>query len=93
MKVYGGAAVSIYVFLTSALVGGKCSASCPGRFTPWEEPPVVGWGEPTISLGDLEKRKFLPPSGLELRHLGRPVRSQSLYRLRYPDSICIKIFL
>jgi hypothetical protein len=29
----------------------------------------------------------LPPPGLELRPLGRPARSQSLYRLRYPSSI------
>jgi hypothetical protein len=38
------------------------------------------------SLDGLEKRKFLPPPGLELRPLGRPVRRQSLYRLRYPGS-------
>jgi hypothetical protein len=29
-------------------------------------------------------RKFLPLPGLELRPLGRPARSQSLYQLRYP---------
>jgi hypothetical protein len=34
----------------------------------------------------MEKWKFLPPPGLELRPLGRPARSQSLYRLRYPGS-------
>jgi hypothetical protein len=28
----------------------------------------------------------LTPAGLELRSLGRPARSQSLYRLRYPNS-------
>jgi hypothetical protein len=32
----------------------------------------------------MEKRKFLPPQGLELRHLGRPTCSQWQYRLRYP---------
>jgi hypothetical protein len=31
-------------------------------------------------------RKFLTLQGLELRPLGRPARSQSLYRLRYPGS-------
>jgi hypothetical protein len=41
---------------------------------------------PRAGLDDLEKRKFLPPPGLELRPLGRPARSQSLYRLRYPGS-------
>jgi hypothetical protein len=30
-------------------------------------------------------RKFLTLPGLELRTLGRPARSQSLYRLRYPS--------
>jgi hypothetical protein len=32
----------------------------------------------------VEKRNFLPLPELELRPLGRPARSQSLYRLRYP---------
>jgi hypothetical protein len=34
----------------------------------------------------MEKWKFLSSSGLEFRPLGRPVRSQSLYRLSYPVS-------
>jgi hypothetical protein len=34
----------------------------------------------------MEKRKFLPLLGLELRPFGRPARSQSLYELRYPGS-------
>jgi hypothetical protein len=34
MKAYGGVEVKIYIFLTSALAGGKWSASRPGRFTP-----------------------------------------------------------
>jgi hypothetical protein len=34
-------------------------------------------------VDDVEKRKFLILPGLELRPLGRPARSQSLYRLRY----------
>jgi hypothetical protein len=37
---------------------------------------------PRGGLEDVEKRKFLTLSGLELRPLGRPARSQSLYRLR-----------
>jgi hypothetical protein len=40
--------------------------------------------DPRASLDDVEKRKFLTLPGLELRHLGRPARSQSLYRLRSP---------
>jgi hypothetical protein len=39
------------------------------------------------SLDDMEKRKLVPLPALELRSLGRPVRSQSLYRLRYPGSL------
>jgi hypothetical protein len=39
---------------------------------------------PRVGLDDVEKRKFLNLSGLELRPLGRPARSQSLYRLSYP---------
>jgi hypothetical protein len=42
--------------------------------------------DPRAGLDDVEKRKFLPPPGLKLRPLGRPARSQSLYRLRYPGS-------
>jgi hypothetical protein len=41
---------------------------------------------PGAVLDDLEKRKFLPLRGLELRHLSHPARSQSLYRLRYHGS-------
>jgi hypothetical protein len=45
--------------------------------------------DPRAGLDDLEKRKFLSLPGLELRPLGRPASSQSLYRLRYPGSIII----
>jgi hypothetical protein len=38
---------------------------------------------PRVGLDDAEKRKFFTPTGLELRPLGHPARSQSLYRLRY----------
>jgi hypothetical protein len=40
MKAYGGVDVYIHIFLTSALVGGKWSASLPCRFNPGEDPPV-----------------------------------------------------
>jgi hypothetical protein len=39
---------------------------------------------PRAGLDDIEEWKRLPPPALKLRPLGRPVRSQSLYRLRYP---------
>jgi hypothetical protein len=37
---------------------------------------------PSAGLDDVEKRKLLTLLELELRPLGRPARSQSLYRLR-----------
>jgi hypothetical protein len=40
--------------------------------------------DPRAGVDDLEKRKFLTLPGLELPPLGRPARSQSLYRLRNP---------
>jgi hypothetical protein len=86
MKAYGGVDVYTHIFLTSALAGGEWSASLPGRFTPGERAPgthwIGGWVDPRSGLDD-EKRKFLALPGLEL---GRPARSQSLYRLRYPGS-------
>jgi hypothetical protein len=42
---------------------------------------------PRACLDDMEKRKFFTLPGLEFRRLGRPARSQSLYRLSYPGSI------
>jgi hypothetical protein len=41
---------------------------------------------PRTGLDDVERGKVLPLSGLELRPLCRPARSQSLYGLSYPDS-------
>jgi hypothetical protein len=43
--------------------------------------------DPRTGLEDVEKRKFLTVPGLELLPLRHPVRSQSLYRLRYPGKI------
>jgi hypothetical protein len=51
-------------------------------FTHW----IGGWVDPTAGMDDVEKRKFLTLLRLELRTLGPPVRSQSLYRLSYPGS-------
>jgi hypothetical protein len=53
-----------------------------GRFTPEETAPEVGWTpEPVLMWG-----KFFTLPELEFRPLGRPARSQSVYRLRYPGS-------
>jgi hypothetical protein len=80
----------IYVSFTSALVGGEWSASRPGRFTPGERAPntqwIGGWLGPRAGLDDVDKRKFLTLPGLELRPLGRPARSQSVYLLSCPGS-------
>jgi hypothetical protein len=89
METYGGADVYIHVFLISALVGGEWSASRPGRFTTRKKAPgthcVRGWVGHRIWLDDVEKEKILPPWGLEIRPLGHPARSRSLYQLRNPD--------
>jgi hypothetical protein len=62
----------------------------PGRFTPSDRDLgthcVGGWVGPRARMDGVENRKFLTLPGLELRQLGRPARSQSLYRLRYPGS-------
>jgi hypothetical protein len=88
---YGGVDVWIHVFLTSAIVGDEWSDSRPGRFTSMGNVPrthwIGGWIGPGAGLHDVEKRKFLTLPGLELRPLGRPARSQSLYRLRLSGSL------
>jgi hypothetical protein len=49
--------VYIHVLLTSALVGGKWSASRPGRFTPRESALgthwIGGWVSPRTGLDDV----------------------------------------
>jgi hypothetical protein len=80
----------IHIFLTLVVAGSEWSASHPDHFTPGEKDPRThwkrGWVDPRASLDDVEKRKFLTLLGLKLRPLGRPARSQSLYRLSYPSS-------
>jgi hypothetical protein len=94
-KTYGGVHVYSHVFLTSALVGGEWSASHPGRFTLEGRAPgthwIGGWVGPTASLDDVEKGKFLTLPGFELRPLGHPASSQSLYRLRYLGSLLLDV--
>jgi hypothetical protein len=90
MKAYGGMDVYIHAFLNSALAGGEWSASRPGCFTSGERTPdthwIGGWVDPRAGLDDMEERTFLTLPGLELRPLGRPARSQTLYRLAYSGS-------
>jgi hypothetical protein len=84
---------SVYlIFLTSAVVRGEWSTSRPAALPPGERAPGThwrgGWVDLRAILDDLEKRKFLILPGLELRPLGRPARSSSLYRLRCPGKVC-----
>jgi hypothetical protein len=61
----------------------------PAALPSGEEPRVPIWQEvvdPRAGQNDVEERKFLILPGLELRPLGRPARTQSLYWTRYPDS-------
>jgi hypothetical protein len=59
---------------------------------PWGEspPPGIHWlgglVDPRAGLVDVEERKFLTLPRLELRPLGRPACSQSLYRFCYPGT-------
>jgi hypothetical protein len=97
MKAYGGVDVYIHIFLTLVLDGREWSASCPSHFTPGKRAPGTHWigglVDPTAGLDDVENRKFLALPGLELRPLGRPARSQSLYRLSYPGSVVKLLFV
>jgi hypothetical protein len=73
------------VCLTSAQIWDEWSVSRPDRFNPEERAPCTHWtGDwvgPRTGLDDVERRKILPLPGRELRPLGCPARSQSLYRL------------
>jgi hypothetical protein len=81
--------------LTLSLLGGEWSASHLGHFTRRERTAGTHWigGQegPRAGLDNVEKGKYLTVPGLELRPLGRPVRSQSLYRPSYPGSPLNKV--
>jgi hypothetical protein len=64
MKAYEGVDVTIHIFLTSALVGRKLSASCLGLFSlPGKSHPcshwIGGWVGPGIGVDDM-KKKYCP---------------------------------
>jgi hypothetical protein len=84
MKAYGGGGCIDPHFLA----GGEWSVSRPCRFIPRERARgthwIGGWVGPRAGVDGVEKRKFLTVPGFELRPLGRPARSQALYRLSYP---------
>jgi hypothetical protein len=76
-------------FLTLALDGDEWSAPRPGRFTPGERSPGNHWIGGCVgsraSVDAVEKRKILQ---CRESNPGRPARSLSVYRLRYPGSWC-----
>jgi hypothetical protein len=74
MKALWGSGCIENIFLTSALAGGKWSASRPDRFALGTH-CIGGWVDPRAGLDDVEDRKFLTPPGLKLRPLGRPARN------------------
>jgi hypothetical protein len=63
------------------------SVSHSSRFISGEPRPGTNWIRglvgPRAGLDDVEKMLISPLPGLELRRLGHPTRSQSLYQLRY----------
>jgi hypothetical protein len=69
---------------------GSGQLHTPAALPPGERAPGTnGIGDevdPRAGLDAMDKWKFLTIPGLELRSLGSPVRSQSLYRLRYRGS-------
>jgi hypothetical protein len=72
MEIYEGVEVLAPQLLSSALDGGECSVSRPGRFILGKQPPLV------IRHGHCGVEKYLLPL---------PVRNPSLYLLRHPGSI------
>jgi hypothetical protein len=93
LRDHGIVGVETHVLLTSALVRREWSASRPGRFIPGERDPdnhyMGGWVGPRDDLDEMEKWKFLSSPGFEIRLLGSPASSQSLYLLNYPGSVLI----
>ena len=72
--------------MTTTVEGGEGSASRPGRSLPPGKDPVpivqeAGWAPEPVWTG----AENLAPT--KIRSPDRPARSQSIYRLSYPDYI------
>jgi hypothetical protein len=52
---------------------------------------IGAWVDPRAGLDNMEKLKLLTLPELELRFLGLPARTQSLYRLSYRGSLTLNI--
>jgi hypothetical protein len=65
------------------------------RFNPGKGPPIpigqeAGWAPETVCTRRLEEKILSPLQGIEPRSPGRPVRSQTLYSLRYPGAHSVR---
>jgi hypothetical protein len=80
-----GVEVWLDSFFNLNAIWGEWSSPCPGRFTPGNDPvPIIqepGWASGTFRRG----AENFAPTGI--RSKDRPARSESLYRLRYPDPL------
>jgi hypothetical protein len=87
----GGGGLQIHIFLTLVLAGVNSQLHALAALYLGDKAPsthwIGGWVGTRAGLDDVEKRIFLTLPGLELRHLGRPARSQSLYWLHYPSFV------
>jgi hypothetical protein len=87
---FGESRYSSYSFSTSALDGGKWSASRPGRALALGKRTsgthyTGGWVGPRAGLDTEARGRMLSPlPRIEPRSPGRPARSQTLYWLSYP---------
>jgi hypothetical protein len=81
MKAYGEVDIQVHVLM--ALAGCERPLYPRGKKPPVHIGCEVGWT--TAGLDDVEK-KDLDHIGTRTQPHGRPTRSQSLYRLRYPGS-------
>jgi hypothetical protein len=82
--------------LTSALDGGECSASRPGRFTPREEAAGIhcigGWMGPRAVLDAVSKRK-IPSSRRESNHRTPIVQAVAQRYIHWAITALTVIFL
>jgi hypothetical protein len=83
----------MHVLFTSELVGDEWSDSRPGPFTPGERAPCTHRIGNSVGrragLDDVEWRKILSLSGLELRPLGPPARSYTDCAIPAPEYVII----
>jgi hypothetical protein len=79
--------VEIHVLFTSALAGGQWSVSLSCFFTPRGRGHSIHWIGGCVAPEPVRMiMEILDPTRTRNLTLGRPVRSQSLYRLRYIGS-------